>query len=369
MATMKAEFLAHHYAGRIRPRAHYSMGWLPAVAQVASRAPAAGQRAHPGTRPARRPDHRRAASTGAAGSRCSPRQTLQAWYAAARSRAGGAARRGRAVAGHLHQPPRPGDRDGGRRGPGGGGLAGHRAQPAAVLRSDLDLHRAAGHRPAGAAAHRRRPGPVSAARRQGRRARAELHGGIPVRRPRADARQPRCPAAAAADRHAGRAAAGSHRRLAAAAPGREGDRADPLPPARHHGLRRGPGAACTPPGSTWMCWTQAAAGWPATSASKPGTTTCPGPAASGSCSRPCATRPPDTLVLADGFSCRTQIEQAGTGRTPVHLAEILAAGLRGEPVRPSRPTPPRPADYARLAGIAATGAGAAAALAARRRKG
>ena len=77
----------------------------------------------------------------------------------------------------------------------------------------------------------------------------------------------------------------------------------------------------------------------------------------------------DTVVLADGFSCRTQIEQAGTGRTPVHLAEILAAGLRGEPVRPSRPAPPRPADYARLAGIAAAGAGAVAALAARRRKG
>ena len=39
MATMKAEFLAHHYQGRLRPRAHYSMGWLPAVAQLASRAP------------------------------------------------------------------------------------------------------------------------------------------------------------------------------------------------------------------------------------------------------------------------------------------------------------------------------------------
>ena len=39
MATMKAEFLAHHYQGRLRPRAHYSMGWLPAVAQAASRAP------------------------------------------------------------------------------------------------------------------------------------------------------------------------------------------------------------------------------------------------------------------------------------------------------------------------------------------
>ncbi|MCQ4042390.1 FAD-binding and (Fe-S)-binding domain-containing protein [Streptantibioticus rubrisoli] len=29
MATYKAEFLHHHYAGRVRPAAHYSMGWLP----------------------------------------------------------------------------------------------------------------------------------------------------------------------------------------------------------------------------------------------------------------------------------------------------------------------------------------------------
>ncbi|MFG3685288.1 FAD-binding and (Fe-S)-binding domain-containing protein [Micromonospora sp. NPDC047740] len=39
MATYKAEFLSHHYQGRLRPRAHYSMGWLPAVATVAARAP------------------------------------------------------------------------------------------------------------------------------------------------------------------------------------------------------------------------------------------------------------------------------------------------------------------------------------------
>jgi len=39
MATMKAEFLAHHYARRLRPRAHYSMGWLPAAALAASRVP------------------------------------------------------------------------------------------------------------------------------------------------------------------------------------------------------------------------------------------------------------------------------------------------------------------------------------------
>jgi len=41
MATYKAEFLAHHYKGRLRPASHYSMGWLPAVAVLAARAPAA----------------------------------------------------------------------------------------------------------------------------------------------------------------------------------------------------------------------------------------------------------------------------------------------------------------------------------------
>ncbi|BDG10531.1 FAD-binding and (Fe-S)-binding domain-containing protein [Anaeromyxobacter paludicola] len=38
--------------------------------------------------------------------------------------------------------------------------------------------------------------------------------------------------------------------------------------------------------------------------------------------------PPEALVLADGFSCREQIAQ-GTRRRAVHLAEALAAGLRG----------------------------------------
>jgi FAD/FMN-containing dehydrogenase/Fe-S oxidoreductase len=39
MATYKAEFLSHHYAGRIRPAAHYSMGWLPAWSRLAAYAP------------------------------------------------------------------------------------------------------------------------------------------------------------------------------------------------------------------------------------------------------------------------------------------------------------------------------------------
>jgi FAD/FMN-containing dehydrogenase/Fe-S oxidoreductase len=42
MATYKAEFLAHHYAGRLRPRSAYSLGWMPAVAQVVARTRLAG---------------------------------------------------------------------------------------------------------------------------------------------------------------------------------------------------------------------------------------------------------------------------------------------------------------------------------------
>ncbi|WLW51647.1 FAD-binding and (Fe-S)-binding domain-containing protein [Streptomyces sp. YU58] len=40
MATYKAEFLSHHYEGRWwrRPRAHLSMGWLPVLAQAVGRA-------------------------------------------------------------------------------------------------------------------------------------------------------------------------------------------------------------------------------------------------------------------------------------------------------------------------------------------
>ncbi|SDL31558.1 FAD-binding and (Fe-S)-binding domain-containing protein [Nonomuraea jiangxiensis] len=41
MATYKAEFLSHHYAHRPRPAAHYSMGWLPLWARLAAAAPGA----------------------------------------------------------------------------------------------------------------------------------------------------------------------------------------------------------------------------------------------------------------------------------------------------------------------------------------
>lgn len=36
---------------------------------------------------------------------------------------------------------------------------------------------------------------------------------------------------------------------------------------------------------------------------------------------------PHTLVLADGFSCRTQIRELATDRQPMHVAQVLAAAL------------------------------------------
>ncbi|WP_226913274.1 FAD-binding and (Fe-S)-binding domain-containing protein [Gephyromycinifex aptenodytis] len=43
MATYKAEFLHHHYAHRRRPMAHYAMGWLPVSAALVSALPGLGK--------------------------------------------------------------------------------------------------------------------------------------------------------------------------------------------------------------------------------------------------------------------------------------------------------------------------------------
>ncbi|WP_329272041.1 FAD-binding and (Fe-S)-binding domain-containing protein [Streptomyces pseudovenezuelae] len=77
---------------------------------------------------------------------------------------------------------------------------------------------------------------------------------------------------------------------------------------------------------------------------------------------------PDSLVLADGFSCRTQIEQGGTGRRALHLAEVLALGLDGtlpaeHPERLAR-RPDQPSRAARWATTTAAVVSATAAAAA-----
>ncbi|GGV14730.1 dimethylmenaquinone methyltransferase [Streptomyces filipinensis] len=75
---------------------------------------------------------------------------------------------------------------------------------------------------------------------------------------------------------------------------------------------------------------------------------------------------PDSLVLADGFSCRTQIEEGGTGRRALHLAEVLALGLDGnlpsdhpERLADRPPEPSRTARWATTAAAAALPAGVA----------
>jgi hypothetical protein len=74
---------------------------------------------------------------------------------------------------------------------------------------------------------------------------------------------------------------------------------------------------------------------------------------------------PETVVVADGFSCRSQIEQGGTGRRALHVAEVIGLArehgkLRAYPERAF--APPQPSGRRRLA-RATVAVGAAAALA------
>ena len=46
---------------------------------------------------------------------------------------------------------------------------------------------------------------------------------------------------------------------------------------------------------------------------------------------------PDTIIAADGFSCRHQIHD-GTGRTPLHVARILRQAMTGAAVAPAIPS-------------------------------
>jgi hypothetical protein len=83
----------------------------------------------------------------------------------------------------------------------------------------------------------------------------------------------------------------------------------------------------------------------------------------------------DEVIVADGFSCKTQIEQGGTGRRALHLAQVMQMarehGASGPPPKAGRPEDPyylkRPKAplslkakrAAIVAGVAATLAGAA----------
>jgi FAD/FMN-containing dehydrogenase/Fe-S oxidoreductase len=89
MATYKAEFMAHHYAGRRRPAEHYALGLIPWASRAASRLPGLTN-AVLGSRAVKR-------LAGIAVQRATPRyapQTLTSWY---RRRGGPAIPDGRPV--------------------------------------------------------------------------------------------------------------------------------------------------------------------------------------------------------------------------------------------------------------------------------
>jgi hypothetical protein len=84
--------------------------------------------------------------------------------------------------------------------------------------------------------------------------------------------------------------------------------------------------------------------------------------------------PEETIVVANGFSCKTQVEQSGTGRRALHAAQVikLARDHRPAGYTAGRPEdgyygvkPPAPADVkrARAAAVIAAGVMAAAAVA------
>jgi hypothetical protein len=75
------------------------------------------------------------------------------------------------------------------------------------------------------------------------------------------------------------------------------------------------------------------------------------------------TAPEGTLLLADGFSCRTQIAQ-GTGRRALHLAEAIRLSQEAEPpgdaerwARRRKPRAPAALRMARAAAAAVAIAG------------
>jgi hypothetical protein len=83
---------------------------------------------------------------------------------------------------------------------------------------------------------------------------------------------------------------------------------------------------------------------------------------------------PGTVIVADGFSCKTQIEQAGTGRGALHVAQVMKmarehgpdgyqSGFPEQPYNHVRPAPGTARHARRLVTVAALAAVATLAVA------
>ncbi|MCJ7710536.1 MAG: 4Fe-4S dicluster domain-containing protein, partial [Chloroflexi bacterium] len=103
MATYKAEFLDHHYRGRLRPRIHYGLGRLPAWLRLARRVPGGWRLANglTGFAPTRRA---LALAMGMAAERRIPRLARETFVAAAQRGESGA-RHGKTTARGTPTPP------------------------------------------------------------------------------------------------------------------------------------------------------------------------------------------------------------------------------------------------------------------------
>jgi FAD/FMN-containing dehydrogenase len=236
MATYKAEFLSHHYRHRLRPAAHYSMGWLPLWSGLAAAtSPRLVNRiSHaPGiTSLAKRlagVDARREIPWFA-------EQTLQQWHAGRHEHLG-TGERGTVLiwpdtfTNHFHPSV-------GRAAVELLELAGSR--PASVLRPHVAVHRPAPHGQAGAATHGVLAGRPRPQRRARRRARTELYGRVQERPGRAVPRRPRCEPPCRPDRHLVRTARPPHAGLDTPAHRSSSGRPDALSSARDHEEPRRP---------------------------------------------------------------------------------------------------------------------------------
>ncbi len=159
MATYKAEALHRRYRRKLRPPAHYALGWLPRWARLASRSPKlinriAGQSA---ARP-RSPSGWAASTSGARCPRSRPRRSASGSRPSGPRVRAVAANPDRAVGRHVHRPllarGRPGRGDGARE----RRLRRPDHREAGLLRADVDLDRPARRRQEAAAGLARRAG-------------------------------------------------------------------------------------------------------------------------------------------------------------------------------------------------------------------
>ncbi|MFI5614112.1 FAD-binding and (Fe-S)-binding domain-containing protein [Amycolatopsis sp. NPDC051903] len=354
MATYKAEFLAHHYEGRPwrRPRSDFTMGWLPAVAQAVTRlraAPLINALTHtPGLA-------RLATLAAGVEDREIPafaRETLQQWFA--RHRPAGDGARGTVLlwpdtfTGHFH--PRIG-------------------RAAVRVLEDAGWRVTMPRAPVCCGLTWISTGQLGVAKRILRRTVRELaphlhEGGLVV------GLEPSCTAVFRSDapdlfpgdqdvRRLRNQAVTLAELLTDHSPGYRPPRLDASAIAQVH------------------CHQHAVLGWDADRRLLEAAAVDAEHLGSGCCglagnfgfekghrevSEACAERvllprvraaDPDTVVLADGFSCRTQLHELDSGgREGTHLAQLLASGLDG----PSEPEPPRGKRTTVAGALAAAGA-------------